>query len=142
MTETVRIKELNVDTRLLIAATGEDVVALIRGSSSQQAIDSAAAAALSASDAADSADAAETSATAFTAFKAAFDAKQGRATLVDGTAEVLLASVAAGSHILLTSNSDLVVGALRAAITAGVKFVITSSEETDAGAVSWFIANP
>lgn len=69
-------------------------------------------------------------------------AAQGRATLVGGTVDVVLASIVAGSNIQLTSNADAVTGALRAVITPGVGFTITSLVAIDAGAVAWIVTNP
>lgn len=71
------------------------------------------------------------------------NAKQGTATLSAGTVTVANSSVTANSRIFLTSQSNTATGALRvSARTAGVSFVITSSNSADTGLVAYQIFEP
>ena len=72
------------------------------------------------------------------------NAKQGVATLVDGTVTVANTSVTVNSRIMLTSQSDGgTPGFLRvSARTAGTSFTITSSSATDTSVVAYQIFEP
>ncbi len=141
MSNNLKIVEENVVTQILTVDTNEDILTMIRESSSADAIQAAEDAAASAVAAAESADEAETSATAFTEFKEDYDDNQGIATMVAGSVEVALPGVTANSIIMVSSMAALVVGPLQVIKEVGVGFEITGLVG-DAGAVGWFLVNP
>jgi hypothetical protein len=78
------------------------------------------------------------------AVKESANGKQGTATLVAGTATVANTSVTANSRIFLTSQADGgTPGFLRVtAKTAGVSFVVTSSNAADTSVIAYEIFEP